>query len=163
MTFLKPVRRIQVLAFAVIFSAGMTGPIFGAASAGEINTGYFGNVAIEGYDPVAYFTMNKAVKGSEEITHKWLGAVWQFSSKEHRDLFVSEPISYAPQYGGYCADGMAYGTTTANLEPQAFRIIEGKLYLNHDQGAAAEIEEIPGQIAKADAMWKKHRGELIGN
>ncbi len=149
--------------FAMYFSAALTGLVSAAATAGEINTGYFGNVAIEGYDPVAYFKMNKAVKGSDKFTHQWLGAVWQFSNPEHRDLFANAPISYAPQYGGYCADGMAYGTTTANLNPEAFRIINGKLYLNHDEGAAAEIEEISGQIAKADKMWKKLRGGLAGN
>ncbi len=148
------------IVFAAILSIMMAAPSNIAALAGEINTGYFGNVAIEGYDPVAYFTMKKAVKGTKQFTHKWLGATWQFASAKHRDLFVNKPISYAPQYGGFCADGMAYGTTTANLNPQAFRIIEGKLYLNHDMGAAEELESVAGQIDKADKAWQKLRSEL---
>ena len=69
------------LAAAAIVSAAA------AASAGEVNTGYFGDVAIKGYDPVAYFTDGKAVRGSEAISYDWLGATWRFSSDEHRRLF----------------------------------------------------------------------------
>ena len=123
------------------------------AGAGEINTGYFGNVAIKGYDTVAYFTQGEAVKGSETHSLKWLGAVWHFSSAEHRDLFKSSPVRYAPQYGGYCADGVAYGQSTANINPQAWRIINDKLYLNYDEGAAVELEELPGQLEKAEHNW----------
>jgi hypothetical protein len=130
------------------------------ASAGEINTGYFGDVAIRGYDPVAYFTMSKAVEGDPAITLAWLGANWQFATEEHRDLFAEDPISYAPQYGGHCSDGLAYDTITVNIDPDAWRIIEGKLYLNFDQGAAEEIEVIPGQIEKADANWQAYREGL---
>ena len=72
-----------------------------AANAGEVNTGYFGDVAIKGYDPVAYFTDHKAIQGSETISYDWLGATWRFSSDEHRRLFSTS--SYAPQYGGACA------------------------------------------------------------
>lgn len=161
MVFPELKRRSRECLFAAALSVILAGLISDDVLAGEINTGYFGSVAIEGYDPVAYFKMNKAVRGSEQFTHNWLGAIWQFANAEHRDLFENNPISYAPQYGGYCSDGMAYGTTTANLDPQAFRIIEGKLYLNHDQGAAMELVETPGQITKADAMWKKQRGQLV--
>jgi YHS domain-containing protein len=58
-------------------------------------------IAIKGYDPVAYFTMSKPVKGSDEFTYEWKGAKWQFSSKEHLALFSADPDKYAPQYGGY--------------------------------------------------------------
>jgi len=125
----------------------------GAAQAREINTGYFGDVAIKGYDPVAYFTMKKAVEGSDQFTHRWLGAKWQFSSVEHRRLFQASPVKYAPQYGGYCADGVAYGQATANIDPEAWRIIDDKLYLNYDPGAAQELEELDGQLEKAAANW----------
>lgn len=132
-----------------------------AARAGEINTGYFGNVAIKGYDPVAYFTMKRPVKGSQEFAYEWLAAKWQFSTDEHRSLFAKNPVKYAPQYGGYCADGVAYGDTTTNIDPTAWRIIEGKLYLNSDQGAAAEIEELPGQLEKAAANWPNVRAGIL--
>ena len=73
---------------------------FGAAraqglSSGDINTGYFGNVAIKGYDPVAYFTMGKATPGDPAISAEWLGAEWYFANTRDRDLFVADPIAYA--------------------------------------------------------------------
>lgn len=130
-------------------------------AAGEINTGYFGNVAIKGYDPVAYFTLSRAAKGSEELAYNWLGATWHFSTAEHRELFAASPVKYAPQYGGLCSDGVAYGQTTANIDPEAWRIIDGKLYLNYDQGAAAEIEEIAGQLEKAEENWPEISANLL--
>jgi len=135
----------------------------GLASAGEINTGYFGNVAIKGYDAVAYFTENLAVKGNEDISHSWLGAVWVFSNEKHKQLFSENPVKYAPQYGGHCADGVAYGDITTNIDPQAWRIIEGKLYLNYDQGAAVEIEELEGQVEKSVKNWPKVRARLLNS
>ena len=129
------------------------------AVASEVNTGYFGNVAIKGYDPVAYFTESRAIKGSTEYSLEWLGATWQFTGPEHRDLFAANPISYAPQYGGYCSGGLAYGDRTTNIDPEAWRIIDGKLYLNYDQGTAAELEQ-PGQLEKIEANWPQVRAQL---
>ena len=60
-----------------------------------------------GYDTVAYFTEGKAVKGSEEFSYEWLGTPWHFASKKHQEMFMSEPVKYAPQYGGYCAGEVA--------------------------------------------------------
>jgi YHS domain-containing protein len=137
--------------------------VSGLANAGEVNTGYFGNVAIKGYDPVAYFTEQRAVRGNANISHKWLGAEWKFSSEKHKKMFAENPVNFAPQYGGFCADGIAYGTTTTNIDPQAWRIIEGKLYLNFDQGAAVEIEEIEGQLDKADENWPAIRVNLLAS
>ena len=121
--------------------------------ASEVNTGYFGNVAIKGYDPVAYFTQQKAVKGSSDFAHTWLGAEWNFSSDEHRLLFMSEPIRYVPQYGGYCAGGLAYGDSTTNIDPEAWKIIDGKLYLNYDPGTAEELVEVEGHLEKTEENW----------
>ena len=145
------------LASAVLTAMLLAGPTF----AGEVNVGYFGNVAIKGYDTVAYFTESKAVKGSPDFSHKWLGATWHFSDPENRDLFAANPISYAPQYGGHCAGGLAYGDKTVNIDPEAWRIIEGKLYLNYDLGVAAELEDIPGQLKKIEAAWPKIRAQLL--
>lgn len=129
--------------------------------AGEVNTGYFGDIAIKGYDPVAYFTLSRPQKGKEDYATDWLGATWHFSSDEHRQLFTENPVKYAPQYGGYCADGIAYGDTTTNIDPSAWRIIDGKLYLNYDHGAAAELEEAEGQLEKSVANWPKIREQLL--
>ena len=72
----------------------------GAKADSEINT-TAENVAIEGYDTVAYFTQKKAVPGSKEFTHRWKDAIWQFASAEHRNLFANNPEKFSPQYGGY--------------------------------------------------------------
>jgi len=135
----------------------------GIANAGEVNTGYFGNVAIKGYDPVAYFTEQKAMKGSEDISYTWLGADWNFSNEKHKKLFAENPVKYAPQYGGHCADGIAYGETTANIDPLAWNIIEGKLYINAAPGGAVELEEVDGQIAKAEKNWPEIRANLLAS
>jgi hypothetical protein len=143
-----------------LFAAGLVLLTAGAANAGnltegDINTGYFGNIAIRGYDPVAYFTMGKAMPGDPSIKTTWLGAEWHFANTEDRDLFIANPIAYAPQYGGHCADGMAYVATavTINIDPTAWRIIDGKLYLNYDPGSAKDLEEGQGLVSKADANW----------
>ncbi len=149
------IRKSTVLVMALMFYVPWL------AAAGEVNTGYFGNVAIKGYDPVAYFTEQQAMKGSESISHSWLGAEWNFTNEKHKKMFSENPIKYAPQYGGFCSDGIAYDTLTTNIDPQAWRIIEGKLYLNADQQAAVEIEEIEGQLARAEKNWPEIRAGLL--
>ena len=88
--------------------------------------------AIKGYDPVAYFTQNKPVKGMPTISLEWQGATWHFASEENRQLFSENPEKYAPAYGGWCAYGWSQGYP-AKVEPEAWTIVEGKLYLNYDQ------------------------------
>ena len=146
---------IKIILAMTLFS------LSGLVSAGEVNTGYFGNVAIKGYDPVAYFTEDRAVKGSENFSHTWLGADWNFSNEKHKKLFAENPVQYAPQYGGHCSDGIAYGDTTTNIDPEAWRIIEGKLYLNYDHGSAAELEEVEGQLAKIEKNWPEVRANKL--
>lgn len=140
---------------------GLAPMVAATASAGEINTGYFGDVAIKGYDPVAYFTQKRAVRGEDSISHIWFGATWQFSNEEHKKMFSENPVKFAPQYGGLCADGVAYGELTANIDPEAWRIIEGKLYLNYDPGSAAELEEAEGQVEKSVKNWPRIRVRLL--
>ena len=152
-------KRIPAVAGVIILMAFSPNMVV----AGEINTGYFGNVAIHGYDSVAYFTQQKAAKGSEEHSVEWLGATWRFASEQHRRLFQASPVKYAPQYGGHCADGVAYGDYTANIDPEAWRIIDGKLYLNYDPGAADEHENTPGMREKAEANWPEYRARLLAD
>jgi YHS domain-containing protein len=120
-----------------------------------VNTGYFGNVAILGYDPVAYFTDGKAMKGSPSISEKWLGATWYFASTGHRDSFMSQPIRYAPQYGGFCAAGAAFGEASANIDPEAWRIIDGRLYLfSGKEGLEEDFDPAAGElVGKANTNW----------
>ncbi len=119
-----------------------------------VNTGYFGGVAIMGYDPVAYFTDNAAVKGSEEFSYEWLGTPWHFASKKHQEAFMSSPAKYAPQFGGYCAGEVAFDGVTINIDPEAFKIIDGKLYLGYGKDFAADLEAHPqAWLPKAEAKW----------
>ncbi len=110
-------------------------------------------LAIRGYDPVAYFAESKPVKGKAEFTHKHMGAVWQFASAANRDAFAAEPDRFAPQYGGYCAWAVAQGYT-ASIDPDAWRIEGGKLYLNYSKSVQRRWErDIPGNNAKGDTNW----------
>lgn len=132
-------------------------------AAERINTlekkGLFGyepnGVAIRGYDTVAYFTKRMPVEGKNSLRAQWSGATWKFSSQEHLDLFVAEPEKYAPQYGGYCAYGVAQ-QNLVKIEPEEWSIIDGKLYLNYNAKLnKAWKKDITGYIAQADALFEK--------
>ena len=111
-------------------------------------------VAIRGYDPVAYFLDGKPVKGSAQFVHTWMGAKWQFASQDHLDRFKAEPAKYAPQYGGYCAYGVASGYLV-KIEPEQWAVIDGKLYLNYDADVQARWRKDPeGFIRAADAKFQ---------
>lgn len=143
---------------AFVAAVCLTGPVL----AGDfVNTGYFGDVAIKGYDTVAYFTRNEAVEGSPRYTYRWLGATWQFASAENRDLFAKEPAKYAPQYGGYCADGVSFGTVTTNIDPKAWRIIDGKLYISYDPGAAEGFAKNPSKLPDSKEHWSEVEQTLV--
>ena len=86
------------------------------------------NIAIQGYDPVAYFTMSRPMKGSPEHEYVWEGARWQFANAEHKKMFTADPARYAPQWGGYCAGGMVMGMAYHPL-PDVWAIVDGKLFL----------------------------------
>lgn len=110
-------------------------------------------IAIRGTDPVAYFTQGEPVSGSAEYTYDWNGATWQFASAEHRDLFAANPEQYAPEYGGYCAWAVSQGYT-ASIDPEAWKIVDGQLYLNYDKRVQQRwARDIPGNIAKANQNW----------
>lgn len=87
------------------------------------------DIAIQGYDPVSYFTQSKAVKGSAEFLYKYEGAIYQFSSKANQQLFIAEPLKYEPSYGGWCAYAMGYNGKKVAINPQTFKIVDGKLHL----------------------------------
>jgi YHS domain-containing protein len=138
----------------MVFVFGMAAalPLWAAGSADPINKDK-GGVAIQGYDPVAYFTQSKPVKGSSEFTHQWMNSTWWFSSAEDRDEFARTPEKYAPQYGGYCAYGVSRGHTVT-FDPEAWTIIEGKLYLNYSMGVKKTWSEaIPKHIEEANQNW----------
>ena len=125
------------------------------AAAGQqpIYSGTPGGLAVSGYDAVAYFTDGRPVDGSEAYRFEWQGAVWRFVSQANLDRFKADPATYAPQFGGYCAWAVSRGYT-ASADPQAWRIVDGKLYLNYDLEVKKTWEEdVPGNIAKGEANW----------
>ena len=124
------------------------------ASEKPVNTTIFG-LAIKGYDPVAYFKDSKPVKGDAAFSFDWNGATWRFSSAENLAAFQAAPENYAPQYGGYCAWAVSRGYT-AGIDPAAWKIVNGKLYLNYSSDVQKMwVEDMPGNITKANANWPK--------
>jgi len=111
------------------------------------------NEAIQGYDPVAYFKESKPVKGKAAFIYSWNDAVWYFSSAENLGDFKASPEKFAPQFGGYCAYGMAEGHK-APTSPDAWTILENKLYLNNNRNVRdLWSKDLPGNIKKANDNW----------
>jgi YHS domain-containing protein len=111
------------------------------------------HLAIKGFDVVAYFTDARPVPGSDRFTFQWMGASWQFASAAHRDQFATAPEKYAPQYGGYCSWAVGHGHT-ANIDPEAWRIVGGKLYLNYSKDVQKMWEKDRAKwITEADRNW----------
>jgi hypothetical protein len=150
-----------VLAVAVIAIAGFLAyPRGSEVSAYNTDAN---DVAIKGYDTVAYFTKGKATKGSEEFQHSWQDAQWHFTSANHRDLFTANPERYAPRYGGYCALGLAAGEY-ADSDPEAWTIVDGKLYLNNTKGFREVWRKAPeAHIGNAEYNWENNRDALRVN
>jgi YHS domain-containing protein len=133
-----------------VFTALLTFVIW-PAFAGE----YFekDGVAISGYDPVAYFVDMKPVKGSPEIHAGYQGSTFHFSTAANRDRFAANPDKFSPQYGGYCAFGMAKGYK-ATIDPDAFMVVGERLYFNYSETVRSRwLSDIPGYIRQADANW----------
>lgn len=119
-------------------------------------------VALSGYDPVGYFTLNKALKGRKEISAQHRGVTYWFASDENKKLFTATPEKYLPTYGGWCATAMAKGEKV-EIDPTNFKVTNGRLFLFFKAFYANAIKDWnkdePGQTAKADANWKKIAGE----
>lgn len=135
----------------------LTAVLFGAGLVDAVNKNR-GGVAVKGHDPVAYFEESRAVKGSQQYTHEWAGATWRFASAENRDQFANDPQKYAPQFGGYCAWAVGHGYT-ADVDPEAWKIVDGKLYLNYSKSVQKMWEQDRRRwIEAGHANWPKlHR------
>ncbi len=111
-------------------------------------------VAISGADAVAYFTEETYVPGSADYVYDWQGTTWQFSSEENRDLFAANPEQYAPEYGGFCAWAVAAKNTLVPTDPNAWSVVDNKLYLNANQRVQSNWEkDIQGFISQANNNW----------
>ena len=112
-----------------------------------------GGAAIHGYDAVAYFNDSKPVKGDSLLSYSWNGANWRFANEKNLVAFKTNPGKFAPQYGGYCAYGMAAGHK-APTDPEAWKIVDGKLYLNYNKDVQQMwFKKQPELIATADKNW----------
>jgi YHS domain-containing protein len=143
---MEDMNAVTVITSIMMFFTGLV-----PASAGQ----YFerNGLAIEGYDPMAYFTVMMPVKGTPEFRADHHGSTFYFVSAAHRDAFAADPSTYAPQYGGYCAYGMAKGYKAA-IDPAAFTVVGGKLYLNYSETVRSQwLSNMSGYIGKADANW----------
>ncbi|MCI0510000.1 YHS domain-containing (seleno)protein [Chromohalobacter sp.] len=144
-------RLFQSLAL-IVGLAILTIPTLANAATPDLNVDAQG-VAIRGYDPVAYFTDGKAVKGSAKFSYKAGDATYYLASAKHRDMFAKEPAKYTPQFGGYCAMGTAMGKKL-DIDPQAWKIVDGKLYLNLNKDVQKKwLSDVPGHLKKADEKW----------
>lgn len=112
-------------------------------------------LAIRGYDPVAYFTVGKPIAGNPQFTAQHDGATYRFASAANRDAFAEEPAKYAPAFGGFCAMGAVF-EKKLDGDPNLWRIVDGKLYLNVGEPAQKRwLEDVPGNIGKAQTNWTK--------
>ena len=146
---------VATIAVVVLFAT--------TAVAGElVNVAGASGIALNGYDPVAFFTDGKPVNGDPGVTSTHKGATYFFASKAHKAAFEADPEKYAPQYGGYCAYGAALGALFP-VDISTWQVRNGKLYLNLNPAIAKEFNKNPeGNIAKAEKNWpglvKKHGG-----
>lgn len=118
-----------------------------SAQAEKLNTSLFSHQAAKGYDVVAYQSEQRAVKGSSQYRYIWQGASWLFASEAHLKAFMAEPQRYAPQFGGYCAYAVGAKNDLVDIDPEAFTVVAGKLYLNY----SPEVQK----------LWLAHRDAYI--
>ncbi len=116
-------------------------------------------VAIQGYDPVAYFKQNKPTKGKKELSASYEGVIYYFSTQANKDAFAKNPASFEPQYGGWCAFAMGDYNEKVEVNPETFKILDGKLYLFYNAYFNNTLKSWNKNEAslkkKADANWKK--------
>jgi YHS domain-containing protein len=146
-------RRHRVLPTLAAFAVAVAATLFLVLTAWAAEFFERGGAALRGHDPVAYFTDERPVKGSAEHRADYKGSSFHFSSKANRNAFVADPGKCAPQYGGFCAFGMAGGYKAAT-DPAAFSAVDGRLYLNYNRDIQTQWGgDIPGFVAKADQNW----------
>lgn len=144
-------------ALACVLFVGAFAPALAAAQPFNTNGT---SLAIGGYDPVAYFTDRRARQGSADHEHRWGGATWRFATAEHLAAFRANPSRYAPQFGGYCAYAMARGDAV-RIDPQAWSVVGGKLYLNYSRDIRSRWnEDRDDYIRRARDQWPRVRRSL---
>lgn len=142
---------------AFIIAATTATVIIGQANAADVRTANVSDhkLAVKGYDVVAYFNRGEPTAGKSRFTYTYDGVEYRFATASNRDKFASNPKSYAPQYGGFCSFGTSVGLKL-EVDPEAFAIVDGKLYLNNSlQIHEMWLENPKGRIKAADGNWKR--------
>ena len=151
---------LRKLATAALVAAALFGATATTHAADELNVTPGLSIAgaplaLRGYDAVAYFTVGKPVRGSDAFVHVHDGAAYRFSSQQHLDAFERNPGRYLPQYGGFCAYGVAVGKKFDG-DPNLWKIADGKLYLNlNEEIYATFLQDVDGNIDRADGNWPR--------
>ena len=157
---INKLKRMSKKLFLILFAVLATTLTFAQTSAKrtkEFNLEK--GVAIQGYDPVAYFLQKKAVKGKSNLATTFEGVIYYFSSQANKDFFAKNPASYEPQYGGWCAYAMGSADEKVEIDPETFKIVDGKLYVFYNAYFNNTLKswnkDEPNLKKKADANWKK--------
>ena len=142
----------SIAALALLASSAFAGELVNVSGASKI--------AVSGYDPVAFFTESKAVNGSPFISAEYQSATYFFATEEHKKLFAENPAKYTPQFGGYCAYGVALGKLFP-VDINTWQVRDGRLYLNLNADVLKKFNaDLSGNVAKAEQHWpelvKKH-------
>jgi len=116
-------------------------------------------LAIEGYDPVAYFILQKPVRGNSKIALVYEGLTYYFSSEKHKEMFRADPVKYEPQYGGWCAYAMGNSGEKVEIDPETFKVVDGKLFLFYNKYFNNTLKtwnkDETNLLRKANANWSK--------
>ena len=146
-----------LLALAALLGLAALGtlsdPLAAQSAKPPVFTDFRSKLALDGYDAVAYFKGGKPVKGVDAHAVSWNGATWRFASAENKTAFEADPKAFAPQFGGYCAWAVSEGYT-AKGDPNHWRIVDNKLYLNYNASVQTSwAKDIPRRIVKGDKNW----------
>ncbi|SFC07083.1 YHS domain-containing (seleno)protein [Pseudoalteromonas denitrificans] len=151
---------ISTMIKSVTLASGLLMSSFSFAADIDVNAGV-NDLALHGYDAVSYFTKNKPTKGSHSYTATHKSAIYQFASEQNRDKFKANPAKYAPQFGGFCAMGAALNKKL-DVDPMAYRVVEGKLYLNLNKAVQKKwLTDLSGNLETANRVWFGIQGVSI--
>lgn len=147
----------KLLLFFVILVSGIS---FAQNDTKRINQYNLENkISIQGYDPVGYFKVGKAIKGEKEFSASYQGLIYKFSSNANKEVFLKNPSKYEPQYGGWCAYAMGSSGEKVEINPETFKIVDGKLYLFYNAYFNNTLKgwnkDEANLMSKADSNWKK--------
>lgn len=149
----------SILFLVTIFTLGISAYAQDATALRKKHFNLDGDIGIKGYDPVAYFTEHKAIKGNKGLSVFYKGVIYNFSSVANKELFKAGPSKYEPEYGGWCAYAMGKNGEKVSVDPETFKITDGKLYLFYNKYFTNTLKDWNKNEAtlkkNADMNWPK--------